>query len=241
MDFISAYRVNGFGDRLLGENDNDGQTSQGFRSAYESITQNDQTSWDLGFEFTMPIGFRSAKAQVRNIELRLAKARDILSAQELEVSHQLATAFQNLAVQYVTAKDNINRRRAALRRVELNAAEVRAGTKTLDLLLRAQASLADAEVAYYRSLVGYNKAITELQFSTGMLLDHNNVQLAEGDWSPEAYRQALRSAWARTHAIDAPMMKTEPEDFVGGGFEIGPEGTESEPVESNDSENDETE
>ncbi|MBM82905.1 MAG: transporter [Planctomycetaceae bacterium] len=230
LDFVSGYRVNGFGDRLLGSNDNDGFTQQGFHSAYETLAQGNHTGWDLGFEFTMPLGFRSAKAQVRNIELRLAKAREILSAQELEVSHQLAVAFQNVAVQYLTAKDNFNRRRAALRRVELNAAEVRAGTKTLDLLLRAQASLADAEVAYFRSLTGYNKAINELNYRMGMLLEHNNVDLAEGEWTDAAYHQAIRRAWARTHAFDSMKLKTAPEDFVGGGFFVGPSETEDVPM-----------
>ena len=60
----------------------------------------------------------------------------------------------------------------------------------------------------------YNKAIVSLHYHTGTLLPHDNVWLGEGEWEPEAYGQALRHAWARTHAFDAPHLDTEPEEFV---------------------------
>ncbi|NOX56179.1 MAG: TolC family protein, partial [Planctomycetes bacterium] len=212
LDLVAGYRINGFGDKLFAYNDNDGFTSQGFRSAYGTITQGDHTGWDIGFELSMPIGFRAAHAQVRNLELRLAKARDVLATQEMEISHELAAVFESLAANYVTAQSNFDRRRAAQERVRLFEAEVRAGTLTFDELLRAQASLADAETAYYTSLVRYNQAIADLHFRKGTLLEYNHIYLAEGDWTPEAYRQALRRAFARAHAWDDPHLKTVPED-----------------------------
>ncbi|MEX0700672.1 MAG: TolC family protein [Planctomycetales bacterium] len=214
LDFVSGYQVNGFGDRLFGENDNDGRTAQGFRSAYETITQGNQTGWNLGFELTMPLGFRQAHAQVRNVELRLAKARKVLAAQELDISHELAVTMQNLASQYRIAQTNYNRREAAKRRVELFEAELEAGTATLDLVLRAQASLAEAESAYYTSLIRYNQSLIDLQFRKGTLLEHNNILLAESAWTPEAYDDALRRAWARSHAFDNPLLHTEPPEFA---------------------------
>ncbi|MCA9114110.1 MAG: TolC family protein [Planctomycetaceae bacterium] len=215
LAFVSEYHVNAFGDKLLQYDDDDEQnTQQGLNSAYETLTQGDQTGWTMGFEFSMPIGFRSARTQVRNYELRLAKAREMLAAQELEISHQLASALQLLARTYVTAGTNFNRRQAALRRVDLFEAELQAGTATLDLVLRAQASLATAENAYYSSLTEYNKAIVEYYYAAGKLLEYNNVHLAEGAWEPKAYEQALERAFARSHAIDNKLLKTEPEEFV---------------------------
>lgn len=207
LDFVSGYQVNALGDRLLGPNDYQ------FATGYGSLTNNDFTGWNLGFEFNMPLGFRSALAQVRNIELRLAKAREVLAVQEMEISHELAAAFQELAVQYTTARSNYNRYLAAQRQVELFEAEVQAGTATLDLLLRAQASRAQAESAYHESVVRYNQALADLQFRKGTLLEHNNVQLAESEWTPDAYIDALRRAWARSHAFDADHLDTEPGVF----------------------------
>ena len=162
----------------------------------------------------MPLGFRAAHTQVRNIELRLAKAREQLSAQEMEISHEIAQDFQNLAVQYTTAQSNFNRHRAAQQRVQLFKAEVEAGTKTFDVLLRALSSQAEVEVAYFRSLTEYNKAITSLHYHKGTLLPHDQIWLGESEWTPDAYKNAIREAWARTHAFDATHLNTEPPEFV---------------------------
>jgi len=214
LDFISGYRVNGFGDKLISQQDGDGITAQGLHSGYESLTQGNQTGWNLGLSMTMPLGFRSAKSQERNYELRLAKARSVLATQELEISHELGNAFQQLAANYKIAQSNFNRGRAALRRLELFDAEYNAGTTTLDLVLRAQTSLANAERSYYTSIIDYNKSITNLQYRKGTLLEHNNVQLAEGGWFPDAYRDAIRKAWARSHALRDNFLHSEPQDFA---------------------------
>ena len=214
LDFNSSYRINGFGDDLLRQNDNDGLTTKGLRSGYGSLTQGDQTGWNVGLTMTMPIGFRSAKTQVQNYELRLQKARKVLSTQEMEISYELAAAFQQIAEQYQVAQTNFNRGKAALHRMKLFNAEYEAGTATLDLLLRAQASLAEAERAYFASIVEYNRAITNLEYRKGTLLEHNHVHLQEGGWMPSAYQDAIRRAWSRSHAFNNKHLKSEPADFV---------------------------
>lgn len=215
LDFVAGYSVNGFGDTLI-----DHDNSQRFNSFYDTLTDNEQTGWSTGFVMEMPIGLRSAKAQVQNIELRLAKARDVLSAQELEIAHEIGNAFQELAEKYMTAQTYFNRREAAKDRAELFEKKFRVGTQTLDLLLRAQSSLADAEVAYFRSLVAYSQAIANLHYRQGTLLPFNNVFMAEGEWDPEAYYDAYRRAKSRTYAFDASNRKrTEPAEFVEASFD----------------------
>ena len=215
LDFVAGYSVNGFGDDLIDHNN-----SQKFNSFYDTMTDNQQTGWSTGFILEMPIGLRSAKAQVQNIELRLAKARDVLSAQELEIAHEVGNAFQELAEKYMTAQTYFNRREAAKDRAELFEKKFRVGTQTLDLLLRAQSSLADAEVAYFRSLVAYSQAIANLHYRQGTLLPFNNVFMAEGEWDPEAYYQAYRRAKSRTYAFDASNRKhSEPAEFVEASFD----------------------
>ncbi len=228
LDFVSAYQVNMFGDHLFGQNDNDSfGTPQGLNSAAETLTQGDQTGWNLGLEFSMPFGFRTARSQVRNLELQLVKSRKVLSVQELEVSHELARAFQDLDRAYQTAQTNFNRRRAAELRVQAEQVKVDVGLgdaqsqNNVDLLLRAQISLAQAEVAYYNSLVAYNQAITAIHYRKGSLLEFNSVALAESGWDPQAYLLALRRSWARSHAIESDILRTtEPPEFVTGSEEL---------------------
>jgi outer membrane protein TolC len=218
LDFVGNYQLNGFGDRLFSDSSNpESTTEQEYRSAYRSLARAQQTGYNVGVEFSMPLGLRNANAQVRNQELRLVKAKEVLSLQELEISHELANSFQTLAWRYQTAQTNFNRRRAAERQRQAFEAEYRAGTKTLDLLLQAQTRLAQAEIQYFTALINYNKALTDLHFRKGSLLENNNVHLAEGMWSPEAYKDALRSAWARTYSTPVPdfdPVDTYPEPFA---------------------------
>ncbi len=100
----------------------------------------------------MPIGFRSAWAQVRNYEWRVAKAREALAEQEMEVAQELAVAFQNVAAAYQTAQSYFNRRVATERELALYQYQYEAGTTTLAFVLQAQSSLASAEQNYYTSL-----------------------------------------------------------------------------------------
>lgn len=214
LDATYNYHLNGFGDVLYSRSaDTRGAP---FNSAYTSLFRSQQTGWSAGLEFSMPLGLRNAHAQVRNIELRLAKAREVLAVQELEISHELANAFQNLDWRYMTAQTNFNRRRAAERQLQAFDAEYKTGRKTLDLLLQAQTRLAAAEIAYFTSLIRYNQAVTDIHFRKGTLLEFNNVHLAEGEWSPSAYDDALRRAWARSYAWDAENKTQKPAAFVTG-------------------------
>lgn len=215
LNFVSNYNVNGFGDELLSYNSADGITTDGYNSAYGSLTRGDQTGWGLGLQFSMPIGLRTARAQLHNTELQLVKARTALAAQELDISHDLAEAIQNLDQAFMTAKTNFDRRVASERRVQATQAEYEAGVRdaTLDLVLRAQASKAAAEIAYFTSLINYNKALIELNRQRGTLLEVNGISLDEGAWVPAAQDEALRRAWARSFGKPNEKLATEPVEF----------------------------
>ncbi len=212
LNFVSGYNVNAFGNKLFSRQYNDGRSSQGLNSAVETLTQGNQTGWNLGFQLAMPIGFRSAHAQVRNVELRLAKARDILAAQELDVSHELALTFQDVATRYAEAQANFNQLNASEKRVEIFA--LRGEITQFDLILRAKLARALAESAFYTNMANYAKSIAAYHFAKGDLLEFNNVNLAESMWTPRAYDQALRRAVARSHALGNPFLRSEPADFT---------------------------
>lgn len=212
LDFVGGYQVNGFGDDLV-----DYDPSTRYDNFYDNLSHGDQTGWNLGLQFRWDIGFRSAMAQVRNYELRLAKSQKVLEEQEQEVSLELAATFQELSRSYTAAETNMNRLLAARENVKFLEPNIREGTILLDELLRAQLRQAEAEVAYHRSLVDYNKSLNDLQFRKGTILEHNAVSLAEGPWHPDAYYNAERNSNARNHAIDGSgVLETVPEPFASG-------------------------
>jgi outer membrane protein TolC len=213
LNFVSSYQVNGFGNDLFGKEGPPGTPGAHLQSAYQVLAGADETGWAAGLQFSMPLGLRNALSQVRNLELRLAKAREVLSTQEIEISHEVANSFQLIDHWYVAMSTSYNRLAAAETHLAGVEAEYLADRKALDFLLQAQNRRAAAEASFYRSIVEYNKAITELHYRKGTLLENNNIHLAEGAWTPEAYKDALRRAWARSHAFDAPDTDVP---FIGG-------------------------
>jgi len=210
LNFVSGYNVNGFGDQLLGYNQ-----PLATSNFYQNMTAGNQTGWNLGLQFNWAIGFRAAMAQVRNYELRVAKAQRILAEQEKEASLELAASFQELARAFASAELNMNRMVAARENVKFLEPNIREGTILLDELLRAQLRQAEAEVAYYQSLVQYNKSLNDLQFRKGTILTHNSVYLMEGGWTQDAYVDAEHNGKARNHAIDASgVLQSVPEPFA---------------------------
>jgi hypothetical protein len=211
LDFIAGAQVNAFGNKLISEQS---ILNQPGSSAFASLAELGQTGWDIGFEASIPIGYRNAHSQERNFELRLARARAGLTTQEQEITHEVRNAFQSLDRAYAVARSALNRRKAAAERVAAYKAQYELRGTTADPLLRAQQSLVQAEVAYDQALIQYNQAITDFYYRTGTILQESNINIAEDMWDPKAYSDALREAWARSHAAVNPFVGTHPAEFV---------------------------
>ncbi len=220
LDFVSQYRVNGFGDNLTGQEDDDNLTDVGYASAYESMTQGINTGWGLGLQFSMPLGLRLARAQVRNYELRLRKARTVLTAQEEEIARELNNSILEMDRWYLLAEVGAKRADVALAFAETAEERVKSledrGTPEIGRVLEAKISSREADQSYLRSIVEYNKAITEYNFRKGTLLNSNAIVLAEGQWNPAAYEIAKERGQHITNAFDDEKAETRPDEFVAG-------------------------
>lgn len=211
LDAVGRYRWLGAGDELIDSNRNGIPPYLNNSNAFESLTSGDYQEWELGMQFSMPLGFRKAMTEVRHHELLLAHERAILKDMELEVSHQLGNAVRDIDLNYGTAQTNFNARAATEAQVASIEVIYRVGKTTLDQLLDAQRQRAQAESAYYRSLVDYNKAIMLLHYNKGSLLEYNGVYLAEGPWPGKAYFDALRRARQRDASLYIDYGYTRPD------------------------------
>ncbi len=197
LDFNAGYQWNGAGRDLIQSHRND--------NAFASMTGGNYASWVMGLNASMPFGWRKELAGVRNAQLNLAKSRALLQEQELELTHQLADSFREISQAYQQSRTMLNRRIAADDEVSSVNAAYQVGTTTLDQLLEAQQRQAEAETAYYRSIVDYNLAIMTLHYRKGSLLEYNNVGLAEGPWPAKAYFDAKRRVIAQLAVGDQPI------------------------------------
>ncbi|QDT67549.1 Outer membrane efflux protein [Planctomycetes bacterium MalM25] len=211
LDAFGTYRWLGVGDHLYEDNPAAGAAAfDPGTGAFNTLTDGDFEEWELGLRFSLPIGFRQQMSTVRHHQLLLARDRALLQDLELEVSHQMGDAIRDLDLNYGLTETNFNRRTAAQLEVEAIQASYDLGRATLDLLLDAQRRRSDAETAYYRSLIDYNLAITDVHYRKGSLLDYNGVYLAEGPWPGKAYFDALRLARKRDASLYLDYGFTRP-------------------------------
>src|SRR3989304_1807714 len=161
LDAVGKYTWLGAGNELIASSGGTGDlfSTDPQPNAYQSMTDGKYQGWQIGFGFSMPIGYRREMSGVRNAQLLLAKECAKLQEAELELSHQLAFAIRDMEAAQVLSQTNFNRRIAAQRQVEAVSAAYETGTITFDVLLDSQRRLAQAESAYYASVVEYNRGI----------------------------------------------------------------------------------
>ncbi len=218
LDLLARYRRVGQGEMLFGDGNNNFNQVQGV-GALDSLANGNFNEYELGLQFTQTIGIRKELATVRNEQMLLAREKARLQDQELELSHAMSDAIRDLSTHFQVTQTQFNRRVAAERQVEAVKAAYDAGTVTLDLLLEAQRNRADAETAYYRSLVDYNRGIARVHFRKGSLLEYNGVYLAEGPWPAKAYFDATKRARERDAAKYIDYGYTRPNVFSRGPVE----------------------
>lgn len=235
LDIVGRYRWLGIGDELIGSprrglnfiDDATGLPTSG-SYAWDELTEGNYQEVRFGLQFVPPpIGARREHAGVRNAQLKIARERARLEDMELNVSHLLTTAIQNLDYNYFNAQTHFNRWLAAEKEVEALTALVRGGKydlKTVDLVLDAQRRRANAQADFYRAIIEYNKAIANVHFRKGSLLEYNNVKLSEGPWPNKAYWDALGRARERDASYYFDYGWTRPRVISQGPTDQGDDG-----------------
>ena len=232
LDAVGRYRWLGLGDDLIGDaaaSSTATSIRHGLDAPSACLTSGEFQEWQLGLQLSMPIGFRRELSGVRHHELLIARERAMLQDLELEISHQLGDSIRDVDNYYGLSQTNFNRRVASEKEVQAVDAAYEADRVTLDLLLDAQRRRAEAESAYYRSLIDYNKAIMNVHYRKGSLLDYNGVYLAEGPWPGKAYFDALREARKRDASMYLDYGFTRPNVISQGPYQqLTGEGCETE-------------
>lgn len=189
LDLVGRYRWRGFGERLI---DSSGNGTERFDNAYTNLTDGDFQEWQLGVEFSVPIGFRQGHAAVQNAELRMARARAVLEEQERLAINFLSTAVAEKQRVYLVMQTSYNRLLAA--KQQLGAVQAAYDNDKVEffVVLDAQRRFADAEAAYHTLQATYAIALKNVHYHKGSLLAYCGVALTEGAWPSKAYRDASR-------------------------------------------------
>jgi outer membrane protein TolC len=194
LDLIGRYRMRGFGQDWMGPVD----PNNPYNNALANLTSGQFQEWELGFEYSMPLGFRRGYAAVRNAQLRVARERVILEDQERQVIHDLTGAYADTQRAYLMMELAYNRLNACqdqFRRAYDAFFEL-GGKVSLELVLDARIRLAEADTGYHRARVEYALALKNVHFEDGSLLEHNGAILADApSW------KADRAAIAQSNIV----------------------------------------
>ena len=213
LDFVGSFQVNGYGDKFFGERrDNNPSINPRVDHALESIATADETGWNLGVEFSMPVGRRFARTQVRSLELQIAKARAMLSEQEVEISHEIANVFRDMARNYQASQNAYNLVLAAKDELRIIKAQYEADLErnSPESIVQTIQTRARAELQFASSLLEYNQNLVDLDFRSGRILAERNIHLAEGPWDIKAHNNVETQFKARRFAEPARMKTTRP-------------------------------
>ena len=174
LDAVGRYRFRGFGQQLASTNyDNP--------SAFSSLSSGDLQEWQLGAEFSMPLGFRRGASAVKNAEYKLARERAMLREQERQVVHDLSNAIADLDRAYHVAQTAYDRREAGW--VHLQEAREKAREESrgsLDTLFEAERRFMEADSQYHLAIVEYQLAVKNVNMEKGSLLEYHNIMATDG-------------------------------------------------------------
>jgi outer membrane protein TolC len=212
FDLLGKYRFRGFGQDWMGQTN----PAQPFNNAVSSLLSGQFQEWELGFEYSMPLGFRREYAAVRAAQLRIAREQAILDEQERQAIHDLAAAFADVDRAF-TMSQVANNRMAAAQDQYIRAKDAffeLGGKVSLELVLDGRVRLADAETDFHRARIDYAVALKNVHFEKGSLLEYNGAMLANSPFHPDGVqpkRLCPENAQLINYVMSqAPYQSTEP-------------------------------
>ncbi|MCR4411408.1 MAG: TolC family protein [Thermoguttaceae bacterium] len=169
LDATALYRWNGL----------EGRTPAPFRERIASAP-GEFTEWELGVNFSVPLGLRRGRASLRQHELLLMQDRANLDQGLHAAAHRLAASVRNLAQYYEQYRAFAEAREASRLNLERQLEDYRQGRPTLFLnVLQAITDWGNAVNAEAQALAQYNIELANLERETGTILETHGVRFLE--------------------------------------------------------------
>ena len=170
VDAVALYQWDGLQGRTPG-------------GLYYSSGPGEFTGWQLGVNFSVPIGMRSSRADLRRQELMIVRDRADLDQALHNAVHRLAATYRNMAQFYEQYRVSREEKEAALENYDYQRALWdNQGTGALYLnMLQALTQLGNAHTTEAQSLTQYNTEMAGLQREAGAILEAHGVRFSE-EW-----------------------------------------------------------
>ncbi|MBL8816155.1 MAG: TolC family protein [Planctomyces sp.] len=169
-----------------------------------SSSMDDHTDWTLGVTFSVPMGLRQARAQLRTQELLIAKDRANIQQSLHQIEHSMATSIRNIDQQYALYLAFKEARAAARENLLAQISDARQGRAILLNVLQAISSLGNSTAAEAQALTLYNIELANLEFQTGTILETHGIRFVEEQYTS-------MSAWGRHFEDDCYPRSLSPQ------------------------------
>ena len=173
------------------------------------------TDWTLGVNFSVPLGLRQARSQLRQRELLIARDRANLEQGMHSAIHDLALTTRNLDQfyeQYLAFRET---RTAARLNLEQQSGLLGAGSTIYLNVLQAIVDWGNSVSSEAAALAQYNIELATLENKTGTILETHGIRLSEeryGSLSPLG-RLAPNHCYPKAiHPNPGPPMYSEGEE-----------------------------
>jgi outer membrane protein TolC len=166
LDAVGLYRWNGLEGELPGGTDVRSRPGQ-------------FTDWTMGVNFSVPLGLRQARAQLRQRELILARDQANLDQGLHAASHQIATTMRSLDQAYEQYRAFQEAREAARINLNVQLAQFRNALVNFLPVLVAITDWGNAITSEASALSSYNTLLAELELQTGTILETHGVRFYE--------------------------------------------------------------
>jgi outer membrane protein TolC len=166
VDASALYRWNGL----------EGRTPE---RAIVSSGPGEFTGWQLGVSFSVPLGLRQSRAELRQQELIIMRDRANLQQGLHNTTHLLATSYRNAAQYYEQYRAFTVAHQASELNLFLQGKDYLAGrTKYLDYR-QAIVTAGNARSAEEQTLAQYNTELANLELQTGTILEAHGIRFYE--------------------------------------------------------------
>lgn len=170
----------------------------------------DNLTYQIGFQFEIPIGNRAANAIMKRTLLQRQQAIEQYEALVKVAAEEVSSSLNSVNATWALFVTSRQARFAAEDALNaLQERENRGDPLTPDFVNRkldAQSRLADQEEAEAEAVANYQTAVAQLERAKGTLLRYNNVQLAEQKL-PFAYK----TSYFNTRSAQGKALYPEPQ------------------------------
>ncbi len=172
LDAVALQQWNGLNGRILNGN----RLSSGL---------DENSSWTIGVNFSVPVSLRQSRARVRNQELLIAKDRANIQQNLHRIEHLLATSLRSVDQNFLQYEAFRDARDAAKKNIEVRLARYEYGLDGEIFLnyLQAVSDWGNNVASEAQALTAYNTELASLELQTGTILETHGIRFVEEQFS----------------------------------------------------------